>query len=128
VDGLHQAMPRTFAEKAQLQQVHFLDPEDLLRAEAAFVERLPNEEYRTQNERALAALQAVGLDYRYARISMEESYYAKEDLKNWNNDMALWQKLKQRSAQVKPTGGDDDIMIDTEDEVSETDIVTGEDE
>ena len=123
MDGLHQAMPRTFAEKAQLQQVHFLDPEDLLRAEAAYVERLPNEEYRSQNERALAALQAVGLDYRYARISMEESYFAKEDLKNWNSDMALWQKLKQRSAQVKPSGGDDDMMIDTEDDVTEADIV-----
>lgn len=119
-------MPRTFAEKAQLQQVHFLDPEDLLRAEAAFLERLPNEEYRSQNEQALDALQAVGLDYRYARISMEESYFAKEDLKNWNTDMALWQKLKQRSAQVKPSGGDDDIMIDTEDDVPDADVVEDE--
>lgn len=119
-------MPRTFAEKAQLQQVHFMDPEDLLRAEAAFLERLPNEEYRSQNERALAALQAAGIDYRYTRISMEESYHAKEELKNWNSDMALWQKLKQRSAQVKPSGGDDDMMIDAEDDVSEPDILEEE--
>ena len=78
VDGLNHLMPRTFGEKTVLDQVHFMDPEDLL--ELAVDDLAGLETHRKQNKEALRALEDAGLSFRYSRLGLKERYNAGVEL------------------------------------------------
>eukprot|EP01042_Synura_sphagnicola_P000025 gene25-24_t len=75
VDGLHHAMPKNFASKTELEKIHFMDPEDLLREEVEDLDLLPVS-HRAENMRVLDELTAAGISYKYTRYSWEEKYGA----------------------------------------------------
>lgn len=96
-----------------------MNPEDLLRMEAIHLSKLPNEKYKQSNDKVLKSLRQAGINYSYSRISMDDNKYG-DDVKSWNKDMALWQKLRIRSSQIKESsgGGEDDGNIIVEAEYS----------
>ena len=95
VDGLNHLMPRTFGEKTVLDQVHFMDPEDLL--ELAVDDLAGLETHRKQNKEALRALEDAGLSFRYSRLGLKERYgteRAAQRGKEYNAGVELTQKVR----------------------------------
>ena len=95
VDGLHHLMARTFGEKTVLDQVHFMDPEDLL--ELAVDDLVGLETHRKQNKEALRALEDAGLSFRYSRLGLKERYgteRAAQRGKEYNAGVELTQKVR----------------------------------
>lgn len=99
-----------------LYQIHYLNPEDLLKMETEYLPKLTNEEYNRRNEKVLLDIKNSGTVYNYTRISMDEKY--SDDVKKWNKEMTLWQRLRIRSSQIKESnsggGVDDELIIETE--------------
>jgi hypothetical protein len=82
--------------------------------------RLPNAEYAEENKKALLDISKSTKHYNYTRISMDDKFTTNE-LRTWNTDMALWQKLRTRSSQTKESGsGEEDLSNETEDPIPES--------
>ena len=89
-----------------------MNPEDLLKLELQKISKLPNEEYKHNNEKVLSEIKRAGINYNYTRIGMDDKY--SEDIKSWNKEMALWQRLRVRSSQMRESFSSEGIATETE--------------
>lgn len=107
VDGLHHAMARTFSQKANLEPLHFMDPEDLLELDVPELASLPH--HSDLNTLAMEALKELNASYRYSWLDMTERFGvdsgAEAGARLWNQAMARAQK-----ARLKPVVLSDDGM------------------
>jgi hypothetical protein len=96
VDGLHHLMARSFAEKAELDPLHYMDPEDLFEVELDPL-LVPELNTLVQNRLFLDELKARGMSFRYDRYSYAERYKGflmDEDAEAFNEYMGLAQKIR----------------------------------
>ena len=96
VDGRYHVMARTFAEKVELDQVHFLDPEDIFDEELD-PNLVPELNTQVKNQIFLDELRARGMSFRYDRYSYEErfqGYLQEEDAKTYNEYMGQAQTTR----------------------------------
>ena len=96
VDGCHHLMARSFAEKAELDPLHYMDPEDLfdLELDPSLVPKLNT---RVENQLFLDELRSRGLNFRYNRYSYAEKYNGyiqDEDAQTYNDYMGQAQKTR----------------------------------
>jgi len=107
-------MARTFSEKTVLEQIHFADPEDVLKLELEELPGLPH--HNADNLATLAMLKEAQISYAYRFLDLQERY--KETLdenksKEWNRGMGVSQRVR-LSASSAPSSsssqGDDDLL------------------
>lgn len=81
--------------------------------EATHFSTLPTDDYRRENRQILLELSAAGISHNYTRVAISDKF-STPDLKSWDSEMALWQRLRIRSAQMRENigaGGGSDEMI-----------------
>jgi hypothetical protein len=130
VDGLNHMMARTFGDMAELNDVHYLDPEDILSEEAsATAADLAREagigapesvlsSHLAANAAFLKELEVRGDSFRYSRMSWNEIYGESMDESSameWNEAMLRSQKVRLEPV-VEP-----EIEVIEEDEEDEED-------
>jgi len=100
IDGLNHMMARTFGQKSVLDQIHYMDPEDLLDLEVEELPGLPD--HAAENMNVLKALDALDINYRYTRLTMTERYggltAAEGYALKWNKKLEATQKIRMSSA------------------------------
>jgi len=96
IDGKHHVMARTFGQKAQLDQVHFMEPEDLLLQELEPMEQLPH--HSAANKHVVDTLASMNISYKYTRLTLEGRHgrggYADEEVADFNAEVAEFQKIR----------------------------------
>lgn len=100
VDGLHHLMARSFAEKAELDQIHFLDPEDLLDLEFD-PQLVPELDTERENTKALNSMKEQGINHRYTRFDLMDrygSFVTDKTAKDFNTYMGTSQKFRLQPA------------------------------
>ena len=124
VSGLHHMIPRTFGERTQLDQLHFMDPEDLL-----MIEEGVKEEEIEENRLFLEKLENASISYRYERLEVidfdadaddeedEDKYLYDDDVegkdkkdkkekknmgKAWNKVMGHYQSVLRKNQGIEP--------------------------
>jgi len=96
VDGLHHAMPRTYSEQAQLDQIHYMNPQDILTTELPPLPSLPN--HHEENMQALAMILELGESFRYFRFNETKSYERDmEEAEEFNKSLETFQKVRLQS-------------------------------
>ena len=96
VDGRYHMMARTFAEKAELDQLHYLDPEDIFDEELD-PNLVPELDTQVKNQLFLDELRARGMSFRYDRYNYEErfqGYLSEEDAQAYNEYMGKAQTTR----------------------------------
>ena len=96
VDGQHHLMARSFAEKAELDTFHYMDPEDLfdIPLDSSLVPELKTE---VLNQLFLDELRSRGMSFRYDRLNIADRYKGfiqDEDAETFNEYMGLAQKTR----------------------------------
>ncbi len=71
--------------------------------------------FHAERLKSLSTLRKLGLNYSYSRIKIEDKY-SSDDIKNWNSDMALWQRLRVKKSQNKDSSGEDEFNAYSEEE------------
>lgn len=118
-------MPRSFSEKAVLDQIHYMDPEDLLNMP---VPTFPGLEDHTENNlKTLQAMKESNISYKYTRWGWSERYDGEitdKIAEDWNTVMLKAQKVRQQTIEEASSGGgfstgddipDEDIGISSDD-------------
>lgn len=94
MDGLHLLMARQFSEKTNLEQIHHMDPEDLLLLPSATTEQAQ------LNAAFLASLQARNITYRYTRLDLKdriETEISTASVAARNSEMGKFQRVRLQS-------------------------------
>eukprot|EP00607_Mallomonas_marina_P010291 CAMPEP_0182417860 /NCGR_PEP_ID=MMETSP1167-20130531/2300_1 /TAXON_ID=2988 /ORGANISM="Mallomonas Sp, Strain CCMP3275" /LENGTH=460 /DNA_ID=CAMNT_0024591669 /DNA_START=272 /DNA_END=1654 /DNA_ORIENTATION=- len=94
IDGLHHVMARTFSQKTQLDQIHFMDPEDLLLQEVSDIEKIPD--HSSRNQAVLQTLKDEEISHRYTRLTWSERHndIPESEVKAWNKVMSMEQDIR----------------------------------
>ncbi len=102
VSGLHHYMPRSFSEKAMLDAIHFLDPEDVLTMPTTSLPNLPNHDQL--NRETIRVLKEANISYAYTRWGWAErfngipgGYITDKMAADWNAAMLRVQKIRTES-------------------------------
>ena len=99
VDGLHHSMPRSFSELTQLEQIHFMDPEDIFLGDDKIEEGL--EKHFAANKLFLEKLNAQNISFRYDRLNLQDFVaddISKKTVATRNYEMSKFQRVRLHSA------------------------------
>ena len=126
VDGLHHLMARSFGQLNQLEQIHFMDPEDIFVDDDDFIHNEDLKEHRAANAEFLDELRKENVSYRYNRLDLEDFVGEDMDRKTLttrNYEMSKFQKVRLQSAvEDSEFGG-----VFTTDVLSESSTIVEED-
>ena len=121
VDGLNHMMARTFSQKSELDQLHYMDPEDLISPEYFIQEEAGKDTFMESidesiqklvaqsNKEAMQILAHTGKSYRYDRLDTETrhgGYLDQDDIDLFNESMERNQHVRLKKV-VESEGSDE---------------------
>ena len=101
VDGLHHLMARSFAELTQLEQIHYMDPEDIFLDDYQSVQIEGLEEHFTSNKLFIEAMNDKNITFRYDRLDLKDFVaddISKKTVATRNYEMSKFQRVRLHSA------------------------------
>lgn len=120
VDGRHHVMARTFGQKTMLDQIHFMDPEDLLELELDPLPAVPR--HSSMNKEVMNTLENQNISYAYHRLTWTNRYgefFSDRFRKTYDEDMGTMQKTRiepvvERQEPEPEDDSNEDGMLDDE--------------
>ena len=110
VDGQHHLMARSFAELTQLEQIHFMDPEDLFLEDDHGVQIEGLNEHFTANTMFMKELNEQNITFRYSRLDLKDFIaddVSKKTVATRNYEMSKFQRIRLQSAVEDATAAGD---------------------
>jgi len=95
INGLHHFMARSFAAQTVFEQIHFMDPEDILTIELDPIPELPDHE--AENKRVLNIFEEFKISFRYTRFDGSNRYgspIARVRAAQFNSELDTYQQVR----------------------------------